>query len=55
MSHQADIRTLAIHAGEHPDPVTRASSPNLVLSTTFIADPATGFSVEGLDAEAPYI
>lgn len=50
-----DIRTLAVHAGEPPDPVTRASSPNLVMSTTFIADPNAEFSVEGLAADAPYI
>ncbi|MCD7973448.1 MAG: PLP-dependent aspartate aminotransferase family protein [Candidatus Azobacteroides sp.] len=41
-------QTKAIHAGEVPDPVTRASSPNLVMSTTFIADADSGFSVEGL-------
>ncbi|MBI1385534.1 MAG: cystathionine gamma-synthase [Rhizobiales bacterium] len=37
-------RTLAIHAGEAPDPTTGASSPSLVLSSTFLADPDAGFS-----------
>jgi len=56
MSHSSqDIRTLAVHAGEHPDPVSRASSPNLVMSTTFIANPETGFSVEGLESDTPYV
>ena len=50
-----NIRTLAVHAGEAPDSVSRASSPNLVMSTTFIADPDTGFSVEGLESDAPYV
>ena len=39
--------TLAVHAGERPDPVTRASSPNIVMSTTFVADSDATFSVEG--------
>ena len=36
--------TLAVHAGEHVDPVTRASSPNLVMSSTFAPATVTGFS-----------
>ncbi|MDR2679345.1 MAG: PLP-dependent aspartate aminotransferase family protein [Tannerella sp.] len=42
-------QTKAIHAGELPDPVTGASSPNLVMSTTYVADTDTGFSVEGME------
>ncbi len=38
------VRTTAIHAGEGVDPVTRASSPNLVMSATFAPTEATGFS-----------
>jgi cystathionine beta-lyase/cystathionine gamma-synthase len=37
-------RTTAIHAGEGIDPVSRASSPNLVMSATFAPTEATGFS-----------
>ena len=44
--------TTAIHAGEEPDPVTGASAPNIVMSTTFIADANSGFSVEGLEEDA---
>lgn len=46
--------TLAVHAGETPDPVTGASTPNLVLSTTFVAEAGSTFSVEGLTEDAPY-
>ena len=42
----AGSQTLAIHAGEQPDPVTGASSPNLVMSTTFETDPDVSFSAE---------
>src|SRR5512138_2705721 len=49
------IRTLAVHAGEHPDPSSGASAPNIVMSTTFIAAPDASFSVEGLDEETPFI
>jgi cystathionine beta-lyase/cystathionine gamma-synthase len=38
------LRTIAVHAGEGVDPVTRASSPNLVMSATFAPDAVTGFS-----------
>lgn len=48
-------QTKAVHAGEYPDPVTGASSPNLVMSTTFIVDADTGFSVEGLDDEENWV
>lgn len=39
-----NAETLAVHAGEHVDPVTRASSPNLVMSVTFAPTELTGFS-----------
>jgi cystathionine beta-lyase/cystathionine gamma-synthase len=38
------VRTTAIHAGEGVDPISRASSPNLVMSATFAPTEATGFS-----------
>ena len=37
-------RTVAVHAGEAVDPVTRASSPNLVMSATFAPSEVAGFS-----------
>jgi methionine-gamma-lyase len=51
----AGEQTRAIHAGEEPDPVTRASAPNIVMSTTFVVDAEAGFSVEGLDEDAAWI
>ncbi len=43
-NHRRGMRTTAIHAGEGIDPVSRASSPNLVMSATFAPTEATGFS-----------
>lgn len=56
MSEKIDLskageQTKAIHAGEFPDPITRASSPNLVMSTTFVSDADSGFSVENMKEE----
>lgn len=42
-SHWGEI-TKAVHAGEGVDPWTRASSPNLVMSSTFAPDQVSGFS-----------
>lgn len=50
----ARLRTLAVHGGESPDPVTRASTPNLVMSSTFIADPDAAFSVEAMSEDTPF-
>lgn len=49
------IETLAIHAGESVDPATRASSPNLVMSSTFLPRELTGFSALDEAEEAGYI
>ena len=48
------FRTQCVHGGEAPDPATKASAPNLVMSTTFTADPAGSFSVEGLEENADF-
>lgn len=48
------MKTVAVHGGENPDPVTRASTPNLVMSSTFIADPDAAFSVEGMSEDTPF-
>lgn len=48
-------KTVAVHGGEGPDPVTRASSPNLVMASTYVADPETRFSVEGAGEDSPYV
>ena len=51
----ARVRTKAVHGGEGPDPVTKASAPNIVMSTTFIAEPNASFSVEALGEKAPFV
>jgi methionine-gamma-lyase len=48
-------QTKAVHAGEFPDPVTGASSPNLVMSTTYVVGADTGFSVEGMGEDDPFV
>lgn len=49
------LRTLAVHAGERPDPASGASAPAIVMSTTFIAEPDATFSVEGMNEDTPFI
>lgn len=49
------VRTRAVHGGESPDPTTKASAPNIVMSTTFIAPAHAAFSVEALGEEAPFV
>jgi methionine-gamma-lyase len=48
-------QTRAVHAGEFPDPLTGASAPNLVMSTTFVVGADTGFSVEEMGEDDPFI
>lgn len=50
----ARMKTVAVHGGEAPDPVTRASAPNLVMSSTFIADPDAAFSAEAMSEDTPF-
>jgi len=49
------IRTLAIHGGESPDPNTGASSPNLVMSSTYVVDEEVSFSANNLSADTPFV
>ncbi|MDR0724708.1 MAG: PLP-dependent aspartate aminotransferase family protein [Prevotellaceae bacterium] len=51
----AGEQTKAVHAGEFPDPSTKASAPNIVMSTTFVVDSDTGFSVEGMDENDAWV
>ena len=53
---QYGVRTRAIHAGEGPDPVTGASAPNLVMSTTFaLEEVASSFSALCGAGDAGYV
>ena len=49
------LQTLAVHAGERRDLTTRASAPNLVMSTTFLIDPDIAFSADELQPDAPFV
>ncbi len=49
------LRTAAVHAGESPDPATGASAPNLVMSSTFVARDAAGFSAHDLDEASGFL
>jgi len=60
MARKLDIaavgpQTLAIHAGERPDPATGASSPNIVMSSTFVTDKPEGFSAYELTEDSPFV
>ena len=48
-------RTKAVHAGEGPDPITGASAPNIVMSSTFVLDEPAGFSAYDIPEDAPYV
>ena len=48
-------QTLAIHAGDRPDPVTGASSPNIVMSSTFVTEKPEGFSAHELTEDSPFV
>ena len=49
------LRTAAVHAGERPDPATGASSPNLVMSSTFVTRDPAGFSAHDMDEDSGYL
>jgi cystathionine beta-lyase/cystathionine gamma-synthase len=55
LDRSARFRTLAVHAGETPDPATGASAPNIVLSTSFVPpDASIGFSTSSDDGPFLY-
>ena len=47
--------TTAVHAGEGPDPITGASAPNIVMSSTYVADEVAGFSAHDLAEDSPFL
>ena len=49
------VQTLAIHGGENTDPATGASTPSLVMSSTFVVDEEISFSANNLTAETPFV
>ncbi|NLT35926.1 MAG: aminotransferase class I/II-fold pyridoxal phosphate-dependent enzyme [Gaiellales bacterium] len=53
-SRAVQVKTAAVHAGEGPNPVTGASAPDIVMSTTYIIDPDVSFSATMITDETPY-
>lgn len=51
----AGEQTRAIHAGETPEAGVKSSAPDIVMSTTFLADPNTGFSAEAQDENTAWV
>jgi len=49
------LSTTAIHAGEGPDPATGASAPNIVMSSTYVAEDVAGFSAHDLSDDSPFL
>jgi methionine-gamma-lyase len=49
------IQTLSIHAGEKIDPASNASTPSLVMSSTFVVDEEISFSANNLNTETPFV
>jgi cystathionine beta-lyase/cystathionine gamma-synthase len=49
------IQTQAIHGGENPDARTGASTPSLVMSSTFVVDEEISFSANNMNAETPFL
>ncbi len=49
------IQTQAIHGGESPDAATNASSPNIVMSSTFVVEEPVSFSVNNINDESPFV
>jgi len=48
------LQTTAIHAGEKPDVANRASSPSIVMSSSFVTDADTPFSAENLQEQTTF-
>ncbi len=49
------LSTRAIHAGEELGAGSKASAPDIVMSSTFHVDEQVSFSANNLDADSPYI
>ena len=49
------VKTAAVHAGLAPNPVTGASAPDLVMSTTFVIEPGISFSADDITDETPFV
>ncbi len=55
MRNEKGLQTVAVHAGEAPDPATGASAPPIHMSSTFCVDAPAGFSAHDLGPDSPYL
>ncbi|NBR90655.1 MAG: aminotransferase class I/II-fold pyridoxal phosphate-dependent enzyme [Rhodobacteraceae bacterium] len=55
MRNEQGLQTVAVHAGETPDPATGASAPPIHMSSTFCVDAPAGFSAHDLGPDSPYL
>ncbi len=53
-SNTSGLSTLAIHAGDEPDPVT-GSVADIVMSSTYVVKEKAGFSAHDLGEDTPFI
>ncbi|KUJ73716.1 cystathionine gamma-synthase [Ruegeria marisrubri] len=53
-NRHAGPMTTAIHAGNPPDPSTKASAPPIHMSSTYLLDDVAGFSAHDLTPDSPY-
>jgi cystathionine beta-lyase/cystathionine gamma-synthase len=53
-ANNSGLSTLAIHAGDEPDPVT-GSVADIVMSSTYVVKQKAGFSAHDLGEETPFI
>lgn len=49
------MKTAAVHAGTPPNPLTGASAPDIVMSTTFLIGPGISFSADDITDETPFV
>lgn len=49
------LKTLAVHAGTPANPLTGASAPDIVMSTTFLIGPGISFSADEITDETPFV
>jgi methionine-gamma-lyase len=49
------VRTKAVHAGTPFHPLTGASAPDIVMSTTFVIEPGISFSADDMTDEMPFV
>jgi methionine-gamma-lyase len=54
-SRSLGVRTSAVHAGTPFNPLTGASAPDLVMSTTFVIEPGIAFSADEITDDTPFV